>query len=73
MNYISKYKCKYCGKVFTGSITGNERIAFSAIIQACADIKTYDAATVLDKEPHIEPDHYGIGDLIGVEIERGES
>ena len=73
MTYVSKYKCRYCEKVFTGSITGNEKIAFSSIVKVCANVKSFAADTIPDKEPHIEPNHYGIGDLVGVEIVGGDS
>ncbi len=73
MDYISKYKCKYCGQIFNGAITGNEAIAFSAIVRACAGIELKYTNDIFDKTPHIKPDHYGIGELIGMEIVGGES
>lgn len=73
MNYISKYKCRYCGEVFKDQITGNEKIAYASIIRACVHIHDLDANVISDMSPHIKPDHYGIGDLIGVEIEGGET
>lgn len=80
MNYISKYKCEYCGKVFSGEITGNEKLAFQAIIIKCVNspwlynkLKDAELKTFPYKEPHITQDHYGIGRLIGVEIEGEEN
>lgn len=70
MNYISKYKCDFCGETFDSGITGNEQLAFKSIIMRCVDRTAPELFPF--KEPHITKDHYGIGNLIGVEIERGE-
>lgn len=71
MEYISKYKCDYCGETFVGGITGNEQLAFKSIIMSCVDQPTTE--TFHFKEPHITKDHYGIGRLIGVEIKGEEN
>lgn len=71
MEYIAKYKCDYCGATFDCGITGNEQLAFKSIVMRCVDKSTTD--TFPFKEPHITQDHYGIGNLIGVEIKRGET
>jgi len=78
MEYISIYKCRYCGKTFKGAITGNESIAFASIVYVCTDgYLTKDMSIkkqMMEKAyPHIEPGHYGVGDLIGIEKVGGES
>lgn len=80
MEFISKYKCEYCGEVFSGGITGSEKLAFQAVILSCitnpwSNSKLIDAElkTFSHKEPHITQDHYGVGHLIGIEINGGES
>lgn len=72
MTYISKYKCRYCGEVFEDQITGSEQIAFRSVL--CIELnEKLKPEMFSEKVPHFKPDHYGIGDLIGVEIEGGES
>lgn len=71
MDYIAKYKCEYCGAIFDGGITGNEQLAFKSIVMRCVDKRTM--YTFPFNEPHISKDHYGIGNLIGIEIKRGET
>lgn len=78
MNYISIYKCRYCGRTFNVEITGNEKIAFASIVYACTDgylTKDMSIKTQLMGKayPHIDPGHYGVGDLIGIEKVGGES
>lgn len=80
MEFISKYKCEYCGEVFSGGITGSEKLAFQGIIIKCVSspwlsnkLKDIERNTFPYKEPHITQDHYGIGRLIGVVIVGGEN
>lgn len=70
MDYISKYKCRYCQNVFNGGITSNDHIAFNALIHISIDIPQKNNA-ISKTEPHIAADHYGIGEFIGFEIRGG--
>lgn len=71
MTYISKYKCRYCGEVFKDQITGSEQIAFRSVL--CIELNEKPKFEMFaEKVPHFKADHYGIGDLIGIEIEGGK-
>lgn len=72
MNYISKYKCRYCGEVFENEITASKQIAFRSVI--CIELNEKPKHDLFaEKAMHLKPDHYGIGDLIGIEKVGGES
>ena len=73
MEYIAKYKCEYCGKVFGGGITGSEKLAFKAIVTTCVNNPRLEPNIFPDKEIHFSQDHYGIGHMIGIEIVGGET
>lgn len=67
-NYNFKFRCRYCGEVFTESITGNERLAFRCVIGAILGQKTEPQAPGT-MSVHISKNHYGVADFIGCEIE----
>lgn len=70
MLYISKYKCRYCGEVFEDQFTGDEKIAFRSVLGLSK--KELQMPMFSEIMPHFKPDHYGVGDLIGVE-KRGDA
>ena len=72
--YIFKYKCRCCGKVFDyGERTGNT-IAQTVVYRiASGHTSGVNAGAVIHSTiVHSSKDHYGIADLIGCEIIGGE-
>ena len=73
-NYKLQYKCRMCGEVFTDSVTSEKTIAVSTICQiAAGHQKGVNSGVVVNTlMPHMDENHYGIADLIGFKIRRGE-
>lgn len=71
-DYTFTYRCRYCGKEFGDSITGNKAMAAKFLIQTTCDLKK-DAQHPGDKSIHYAEDHAGIADLIGCKIDKGDT
>lgn len=69
VDYKMKYKCRMCGEEFYNGVT-SENIALSTLIQLTTGREIVNNVGM--KFLHIKEDHYGIADLIGCEIIRGE-
>jgi hypothetical protein len=61
MQYLTKYKCRYCGEVYPQDITTDKEVALTYLLE-----------TVLKSpnrmEIHFADGHYGISDLVGIEV-----
>lgn len=67
MTYRTKYKCRYCGELFYDTFTSSENV----VLQALSNHDVIRTATHFATD-YPENPHYGIGDLIGFEVENKE-
>ena len=72
--YIFKYKCRCCGKVFDCGARTGKTIAETVVYQIAAGFTSGANAGVVIHTTivHLSDNHFGIADLIGCEIIGGE-
>lgn len=64
MQYLTKYKCRYCGEVYSQGITTDKEVALTYLLETV--LKSPNRLNRL--EIHFADGHYGISDLVGIEV-----
>jgi len=61
MQYLTKYKCRYCGEVYSQGITTDKEVALTYLLETV--LKSSNRVEI-----HFADGHYGISDLVGIEV-----